>query len=70
MAGPLSHVTLFCNDEIKLTIINRTTNNILLPQILINKAKKFKVHYIEAKFIFYQQNACADNLYMDLQICL
>lgn len=57
-------MTLFCNDEIKLTIINRTTDHILLPQILINKAKKFKVQYIDATFIFLPTaHVCGSILY-------
>lgn len=63
-AGTLSHMTLFCNDGIKLTIINRTTNHILVPQILIDKAKRFEVQYIDATFNFLPTaHVCGPSLY-------
>lgn len=63
-AGTLSHMTLFCNDGISLIIINRTTDHILVPQLIINQAKNFQVKWIDATFNFLPTaHVCGPSLY-------
>lgn len=45
--GTVSHMVLFCNDNIKLTILNRTTEDIITPQFIIEQAKNLKVDVID-----------------------
>lgn len=68
-AGTLSHMALFCNDGISLTIINRVTNHILLPQLLINQAKKLDVKWVDATFNFLPaSHVCGPSLYGPTQL--
>ena len=46
--GTLSHLALFMKKGSKLTILNRTPNNVLEPQLIIDEAKKLKVIYVDA----------------------
>ena len=46
--GTLSHLAVFMKNGSKLTILNRTTQNILEPQLIIDEAKKLNVTYIDA----------------------
>lgn len=45
--GSLSHMTLFCKNNIKLTILNRTPVDIITPQFIIEQAKNFEVNLID-----------------------
>lgn len=63
-AGTLSHMALFCKDGISLTIINRTVDHILIPQIIINQCRRFNVKYIDATFNFLPTaHVCGPSLY-------
>jgi len=45
--GTLSHMVLFCNNNIKLTILNRTENDIITPQFIIEQARNLNVDIID-----------------------
>jgi hypothetical protein len=62
--GTLSHMALFCNSGTSLTIINRVTGQVLLPQILINQARNLNVNYMDATFNFLPTvHVCGPSLY-------
>ena len=50
--GTLSHLALFCQEGVNLTIIRRDDRSTLLPQTLINQLKRLKVYYVDATHNF------------------
>lgn len=48
--GTLSHLALFAKSNTKLTIIRRDHKNFLVPQFIINEARKLDVFYVDATF--------------------
>lgn len=45
--GTVSHMVLFCQDNIKLTILNRTVEDVITPQFIIEQAKNIQVNLID-----------------------
>jgi hypothetical protein len=57
-------MALFCNSGTSLTVINRTTGHVLLPQILINQVRNLNVNYVDATFNFLPTaHVCGPSLY-------
>lgn len=50
--GTLSHLALFAHSGTKLTILRRTEDSILIPQLIINQARNLEVSYIDVSHNF------------------
>ena len=50
--GTLSHLALFCQEGTKLIILRRVEDSILVPQFIVNQARKLRVTYIDVTFNF------------------
>jgi len=52
VVGTLSHLALFCKPRTKFVILNRTTTDILTPQLIINQARDAEFRFIDVSMNF------------------